>query len=143
MRIFNTYGPRMRPWDGRAAPTFIQQARAGQSITVHGDGSQTRSLCFVSDTIEGFVRLLHCPGATGPLNIGNPEEVTVLELAERIRDLVGSHSPIVFKGRPADDPERRCPDLTRTEALLGWRPKVSLQQGLAHTIDWCRENWAG
>ena len=141
VRIFNTYGPRMRADDGRAAPTFIRQAISGEPITVHGDGSQTRSLCFVDDTIEAFVRFLDTDGATGPLNIGNPEEVTVLQLAERVRTLTGATVPIVFHGRPADDPERRCPDLTRTEALLGWTPKVPLGQGLARTIDWCRRSW--
>jgi dTDP-glucose 4,6-dehydratase len=141
VRIFNTYGPRMRPSDGRAVPTFIRQALAGDPVTVHGDGSQTRSLCFVDDTIEAFVRFLDCEGATGPTNVGNPEEVSMLELAERVRMLAGSSSPIVFEGRPADDPERRCPDLTLSEELLGWSPKVSLDQGLAETIDWCRKSW--
>jgi dTDP-glucose 4,6-dehydratase len=143
VRIFNTYGPRMRPGDGRAAPTFIRQALAGKAMTVHGDGSQTRSLCYVDDTIEGFVRFLGCDGATGPLNIGNAEEVTVLELANHVRTIAGSSSAIVFESRPADDPERRCPDLTQTEAILGWTPKVPLDQGLASATQWCREHWFG
>jgi dTDP-glucose 4,6-dehydratase len=140
-RIFNTYGPRQRSGDGRAVPTFIGQAMAGEPITVHGDGSQTRSLCFVDDTVEGFLRLLHCDGVTGPVNVGNPEEVTVLQLAERIRFLAGSDSPIVFRGRPADDPERRCPDIRLPQALFGWRPRVTLSEGLERTIAWCRTTW--
>jgi dTDP-glucose 4,6-dehydratase len=137
VRIFNTYGPRMRHTDGRAVPTFIRQAIAGEPMTVHGDASQTRSLCYVDDTIEGLVRFLHCEDSNGPINIGNAEEVTILELARRVKALARSGSPIVFQGRPADDPERRCPDLTCTERLLGWNPKVPLDQGLAQTIWWC------
>jgi dTDP-glucose 4,6-dehydratase len=140
-RIFNTYGPRQRSGDGRAVPTFIGQALLGEPITVHGDGSQTRSLCFVDDTVEGFLRLLDCDGVTGPVNVGNPEEVTVLQLAERIRLLAGSDSPIVFRGRPEDDPERRCPDIRLPQALFGWSPRVTLSEGLARTIAWCRTTW--
>ena len=140
-RIFNTYGPRQRSGDGRAVPTFIGQALLGEPITVHGDGSQTRSLCFVDDTVEGFLRLLQCDGVTGPVNVGNPEEVTVLQLAERIRLLAGSDSPIVFRGRPQDDPERRCPDIRLPQALFGWSPRVSLSEGLERTIAWCRTAW--
>jgi dTDP-glucose 4,6-dehydratase len=141
-RIFNTYGPRMRRTDGRAVPTFIGQAMAGNPITVHGDGSQTRSLSFVSDTIEGFIRLLEYDGQAHPVNIGNPVEVTVLEIAELIRKLVRSDSEIVFTDRPVDDPSNRCPDLSRARAFLGWEPKVSLEDGLARTVDWCGEHWA-
>jgi len=142
VRIFNTYGPRMRPNDGRAVPTFIRQALADEPMTVHGDGSQTRSLCYVEDTIESFVRFLYTEGETGPLNIGNPEEITVLELAERVGSAAGTGAPIVFLGRPEDDPERRRPDLTRTESVLGWTPKMPLQAGLEQTLAWCRSEWA-
>jgi dTDP-glucose 4,6-dehydratase len=140
-RIFNTYGPRMRRTDGRAVPTFIDQALTGKPITVHGDGSQTRSLSFVTDTIEGFVRLLDYRGPARPVNIGNPDEATVLDIAELIKKLAGSDSEIVFTERPVDDPSTRCPDLSRARALLGWEPKVSLEAGLAQTLEWCRVAW--
>lgn len=140
-RIFNTYGPRMRSKDGRAVPSFIRQALSSESITVHGDGSQTRSLCYVDDTIEGLLRLLECEDALEPVNLGNPTEVTVLELARLIRDLADSSSEIVFTKRPPDDPQRRRPDISRAQRLLGWSPKVSLKHGLGKTIEWCRENW--
>ena len=139
-RIFNTYGERMRARDGRAVPTFLRQAQAGEPITVHGEGSQTRSLCYVSDLIEGFWRLMAWDG-TGPVNLGNPEEVTVRELAERIRDEVGSSSELAFVDRPEDDPERRCPDISLARAELGWEPKVPLDEGLARTVGWAREAW--
>jgi dTDP-glucose 4,6-dehydratase len=143
-RIFNTFGPRMRKADGRAVPTFIHQALTDQPITVHGDGSQTRSLAYVDDTVEGFIRLLGAGGVTGPVNIGNPEEVTVRHLAERIRDLTGATSGIHTVGRPVDDPERRCPDIGLARQLLGWAPAVTLDEGLQRTIDWCRRSgWAG
>jgi len=143
-RIFNTFGPRMRKADGRAVPTFIHQALTDQAITVHGDGSQTRSLAYVDDTVEGFIRLLEADGVTGPVNIGNPEEVTVRHLAERIRDLTGATSEIHAVGRPVDDPERRCPDISLARQLLGWAPAVTLDEGLQRTIDWCRRSgWAG
>jgi len=140
-RIFNTYGPRMRRCDGRAIPAFVGQALEGKPMTVHGDGSQTRSLCYVEDTVEGFVRLLRCDRASGPVNIGNPEEVTVRELAERVRTAVGSGSEIIFEPRPADDPERRCPDISLMTELLGWRPAVTLEEGLDRTVGWCRRHW--
>jgi nucleoside-diphosphate-sugar epimerase len=133
VRIFNTYGPRMRPNDGRAVPNFVVQALRGDPITVHGDGSQTRSLCYVDDLIEGIWRMLGS-GTTGPVNLGNPNEVTVLELAELIRSLAGSRSEIVFVGRPVDDPEVRCPDITLAKAELGWEPAVPLSEGLRRTI---------
>lgn len=142
-RIFNTFGPRMRRGDGRAVPTFISQAFEGKPLTVHGDGSQTRSLGFVSDLIEGFLRLLGTSDARDPVNLGNPQEVTVLDLAERIIRLTGSDSSITFSRRPEDDPERRCPDISRAGGLLGWRPEVSLDEGLARTVEWCRTHWAG
>jgi dTDP-glucose 4,6-dehydratase len=143
VRIFNTFGPRMRRGDGRAVPTFISQAFEGKPLTVHGDGSQTRSLCFVSDLIEGFLRLLGTGDARDPVNLGNPEEVTVLDLAERVIRLTGSNSSITFSGRPEDDPEKRCPDISRAGRVLGWRPEVSLDEGLARTVEWCRTHWAG
>jgi len=142
VRIFNTFGPRMRQADGRAVPTFISQALKGAPLTVHGDGTQTRSLCFVSDLIEGIVRLLQSD-ATEPVNIGNPEEVTVLDLAQRIALTAGSSSSIEFVGRPQDDPENRCPNITKATTLLGWTPRVSLKDGLTKTIDWCLESWGG
>jgi dTDP-glucose 4,6-dehydratase len=141
-RIFNTYGPRMRRTDGRAVPTFIGQALEGKPITVHGDGSQTRSLSFVTDTIEGFIRLLGYDGPAEPVNIGNPVETTVLEIAEMIRKLAGSDSEILFGDRPVDDPSNRCPDLSRARDLLAWEPKVTLEDGLARTMEWWRATWS-
>ena len=137
-RIFNTFGPRMRREDGRAVPTFIDQAERGESLTVHGDGSQTRSLCYVDDLVEGFWRFLNAD-VLGPVNIGNPHEVTVLELAELIRELSESRSPIVFTQRPIDDPEVRCPDITRARSALRWEPDVGLAEGIARTIAWFRD----
>ncbi len=133
VRIFNTYGPRMRRDDGRAVPTFITQATRGEPITVHGDGSQTRSLCYVDDLVEGVWRVLDSD-LTGPVNLGNPNEVTILELAELVRTLAGSHSEILFTQRPVDDPEVRCPDIALARADLGWEPAVSLHDGLTRTI---------
>jgi len=139
-RYFNTYGPRMRPDDGRAIPQFITQALAGEPLTVHGDGSQTRSVGYVDDTVEGTVRLLMLePGFHEPVNIGNPSEMSVSELAELIRDLAGSTSKIVFTERPVDDPSVRRPDITRARDLLGWEPKIDPRDGLTRTIDWFRE----
>ena len=141
VRIFNTYGPRMRRADGRAVPNFVSQALEGQPLTVYGDGSQTRSLCYVSDLIEGFVALIGQDGETGPVNIGNPEEVTMLELAQRIRALAGEASGIVHAPLPADDPTRRRPDISLAQSALGWSPTVCLDEGLAATMDWCRQHW--
>jgi len=138
-RIFNTYGPGMRRDDGRAVPTFIIQALRGEPITVHGDGRQTRSLCYVADLIDGVWRLTSSD-VSGPVNLGNPEEVTVLELAERIRILSESPSKIVFTERPMDDPQNRCPDITRAQGV-GWEPKVPLDQGLSATVSWARSAW--
>lgn len=140
-RIFNTFGPRLRKLDGRAVPTFIRQALAGEPLTVHGDGSQTRSLCYVVDMVEGLWRLLRSD-LSGPLNLGGPEEVKVLDLAYLIRSLVGSDSEIAFGERPAGDPEVRCPDIARARAHLGWEPRTSLNDGLERTIDWARGAWA-
>jgi dTDP-glucose 4,6-dehydratase len=137
VRIFNTYGERMRPRDGRAIPTFIRQALRGEPITVAGDGSQTRSVCYVDDLVEGILRLLRSD-LPGPVNIGNPHELTMLELAERIRELAKSDSQIVFIERPEDDPTVRQPDITLARTALGWEPQVPLDQGLARTIEWFR-----
>ncbi|MCV7345435.1 UDP-glucuronate decarboxylase [Mycolicibacterium rhodesiae] len=137
MRIFNTYGPRMRPDDGRAIPNFINQALANIPITVHGDGSQTRSVCHVDDLVEGALRLLFSDLA-GPVNIGNPHEVTMLELAELIRELAGSDSPVEFTARPQDDPSQRQPDITLARTELHWEPTVDVRDGLRETIAWFR-----
>ncbi len=133
VRIFNTYGPRMRMNDGRAVPTFIAQATRGDPITVHGDGYQTRSLCYVDDLVEGIWRFL-AADTTGPLNLGSQEEVTVLQLADLVRTLTGSRSEIVFAQRPTDDPQVRCPDITLARNVLGWEPTTALREGLARTI---------
>ncbi|MEV5748576.1 UDP-glucuronic acid decarboxylase family protein [Actinoallomurus sp. NPDC052308] len=135
VRIFNTYGPRMRPHDGRAIPTFIRQALLGEPLTVAGDGSQTRSICYVDDTVTGILALA-LSDLPGPVNIGNPEEMTVLELAETIRELSGSDSPIVFVDRPVDDPGMRRPDTTLARERLDWRPAVPRDVGLRRTLDW-------
>ena len=137
-RIFNTYGSRMRPEDGRAIPTFIPQALRGEPITVFGDGKQTRSFCYVSDLIDGIYRLL-MSGCNDPVNLGNPDERSILELTERIVRLTGSKSQIVHRPLPVDDPKVRQPDITTAERLLGWRPSVDLEEGLRVTIDWFRE----
>jgi len=134
IRIFNTYGPRMRRHDGRAVPNFIDQALTGQPITVYGDGSQTRSLCYVDDLIEGIWRVLGAD-LTGPINLGSTEEVSVRELAELIRSLANSASEVVFEARPVDDPEVRRPDTTLARELLDWQPVVSLHDGLQKTLD--------
>jgi dTDP-glucose 4,6-dehydratase len=137
LRIFNTYGERMRPNDGRAIPTFIRQALKGEPITVAGDGSQTRSVCYVDDLVEGILRLLRSD-LPGPVNIGNPYELTMLELAERIKELSKSESEIVFIPRPEDDPSVRQPDITLAKRELGWEPQVPLDEGLSRTIEWFR-----
>jgi nucleoside-diphosphate-sugar epimerase len=134
-RIFNTYGPRLSPGDGRVVSTFIAQALRGEPLTVYGDGSQTRSLCYVDDEIAGLVALLDSP-LTGPVNIGNPDERTVLELADLVLEVSGSGSPIVFEPLPADDPTRRCPDITLATTALGWRPTVALRDGIARTMEY-------
>lgn len=139
VRIFNTYGPRMRPKDGRAIPTFIRQALQGEPLTVAGDGSQTRSVCYVSDLVDGLVRLL-LSDQEGPVNIGNPHEISVLDLARQIRELTGSTSDVQLVPRPVDDPTVRRPDITLARTLLGWEPSVSLDDGLGRTIDWLRQH---
>jgi dTDP-glucose 4,6-dehydratase len=137
VRIFNCHGPRMRPDDGRAIPTFVGQALAGEPLTVAGDGSQTRSIQYVDDLVEGVVRLL-LSGHPGPMNIGNPHEVTMTELATLIRELTGSRSEISYIPRPEDDPMVRRPDITLARTVLGWEPQVSLADGLKRTIEWFR-----
>jgi dTDP-glucose 4,6-dehydratase len=134
VRIFNTHGPRMRLRDGRVVPNFIAQALRGEPITVYGDGSQTRSFCYVSDLVEGLVRLLRSDYDKGPVNLGNPTEVTILQFAERIKALTGSKSPIVHRELPVDDPKVRQPDITRARSILGWEPVVGLDDGLRKTI---------
>jgi dTDP-glucose 4,6-dehydratase len=137
VRIFNTMGERMRTDDGRAVPTFIAQSLAGEPMTVHGDGSQTRSVGYVSDLVEGVWRLLQSD-VTDPVNIGNPEEHTVLQLAHAVAEAVGVQPEIRFVDRPVDDPSQRRPDITRARELLGWEPEVSLQEGLGRTAAWFR-----
>jgi UDP-glucuronate decarboxylase len=139
-RIFNTYGPHMHPKDGRVVSNFIMQALRGEDITIYGDGTQTRSFCFVSDLIDGFLKLMDTPHEiTGPVNIGNPGEFTMLELAEKIIQLTGSKSQPVFKPLPEDDPKQRRPDITRAKEQLGWEPKVDLKDGLKPTIEYFRQ----
>jgi dTDP-glucose 4,6-dehydratase len=138
VRIFNTHGPRMRPNDGRAIPAFATQALTGQPITVAGDGSQTRSIIYVDDQVEGIIRLLDSELA-GPVNIGNPYETSVLDLARTVKRLAGSDSEIVFTPRPEDDPTVRQPDITLARDALGWEPKIDYEDGLRRTIDWFRE----
>jgi len=137
VRIFNTHGPRMRLNDGRVVPNFISQALRGEPLTVYGDGSQTRSFCYVSDLVEGIVRLLRSDHS-GPVNCGNPMEVSILQFAEKIRALTGSTSEIVFRPLPEDDPKVRQPDIGLARRLLGWEPRVSLEDGLRRTIDYFR-----
>jgi dTDP-glucose 4,6-dehydratase len=141
VRIFNTYGPRMRLNDGRALPNFVFQALTGQPITVYGDGRQTRSFCYVSDLIEGIHRLMHSD-ERAPVNLGNPQEVPILEFAERVRALVGVDVPIVFKPLPEDDPKQRCPDISKARRLLNWEPKVGLEEGLRLTLEFFRKQVA-
>ena len=143
VRIFNTYGPRMHPNDGRVVSNFIVQAIRGEDITIYGDGSQTRSFCHVDDLIEGFLRMMETPaGVTGPVNLGNPGEFTMLELAELVLQLTGSRSKLVFKPLPADDPKQRQPDIRLAQDLLDWKPKIALEDGLKNTIEYFRDLFA-
>ena len=142
VRIFNTYGPRMKLRDGRVVPAFIDQALAGKPLTVFGDGSQTRSFCYVSDLVEGLVRLMGSAEHL-PVNIGNPNELTILEFAKRIQEEVGTANEILYKPLPEDDPKQRRPDITRARKLLGWEPKVTLAEGLARTVAHFRETQDG
>ncbi len=139
MRIFNTYGPRMHPHDGRVVSNFIVSALSGQPLTIYGDGSQTRSFCYVDDLVEGMVRLMNSPvGVAGPINIGNPGEFTVRDLADQVMALIPDNAGIEFLPLPQDDPVRRQPDISKARAVLGWEPSVPLSQGLPRTIDYFR-----
>jgi UDP-glucuronate decarboxylase len=138
VRIFNTYGPKMAENDGRVVSNFILQALKGEDITVYGQGEQTRSFCFVSDLVEGLIRMMDCPGFTGPVNLGNPTETTILEFARKIIALTGSGSRVVFKPLPADDPKQRQPDITLAKQMLDWEPKVRVDDGLKQTIEYFR-----
>ena len=143
-RIFNTYGPRMHPNDGRVVSNFIVQALRGEAITIYGDGSQTRSFCYVDDLIEGFVRMMATPDdVTGPINIGNPGEFTIRELAEKVLALTGSRSALVHRPLPENDPTQRQPDIARARSLLGWEPEVALEAGLRKTIRYFDDLLAG
>jgi len=136
-RIFNTYGPRMHPNDGRVVSNFIVQSLKGENITVYGDGSQTRSFCYVEDLIDGFIKLMNSPDEfTGPVNLGNPVEFTILELAKEVIRITNSKSKIIFEPLPSDDPKQRKPDITLAHKDLGWSPKCSLQEGLLSTIEY-------
>jgi UDP-glucuronate decarboxylase len=138
VRIFNTYGPRMNAEDGRVVSNFIVQALRGEDITVYGDGSQTRSFCYVDDLVEGFMRMMEKDGVTGPVNLGNPGEFTILELAEQVIRKIGSRSKIVHRPLPQDDPLQRRPDISLAESELGWRPTIPLSEGLDRTISYFR-----
>jgi UDP-glucuronate decarboxylase len=138
-RIFNTYGPRMLPDDGRVVSNFVVQALRGEDLTIYGDGLQTRSFCYADDLIEGFIRLMNHDQLTGPVNLGNPGEFTMLELAEQILKKVGGKSKLTFHPLPGDDPKQRCPDITLASEQLGWKPKLSLDEGLDPTIEYFRK----
>ena len=141
VRIFNTYGPRMHPNDGRVVSNFAVQALNDAPITIYGDGSQTRSFCYVDDMVEGFIRMMESEeNFTGPVNLGNPGEFTIRELAEKTLEMTGSRSEIQYLDLPADDPRQRCPDIDLAKRELGWKPTVDLETGLARTIEWFREN---
>ncbi len=137
VRIFNTYGPRMRVKDGRAVPAFMSQALRNEDVTVFGDGSQTRSFCYVSDLVDGIIRMMES-GENSPINIGNPAEMTIKQIAETIIEMTGSKSRVIYQPLPEDDPKVRRPDITRARTLLGWEPKVDLREGLTKTIDYFR-----
>jgi dTDP-glucose 4,6-dehydratase len=141
VRIFNTYGPRMRLRDGRAVPAFMSQALTGEDVTVFGDGTQTRSFTYVSDLVDGILRLMESD-TNDPVNIGNPHEVTIEEIARTIIKLVASRSQIVYRPLPVDDPKQRRPDITRARTLLGWEPKVNLEDGLMKTVDYFKRKLA-
>ena len=139
VRIFNTYGPRMHPNDGRVVSNFIVQALRGEDLTIYGDGTQTRSFCYVDDLVDGLLRMMDAPdGTTGPINLGNPHDFTMLELAEMTLRLTGSRSRLVRRPLPQDDPKQRQPDITRAKATLAWQPKVELEEGLGRTVDYFR-----
>jgi UDP-glucuronate decarboxylase len=139
MRIFNTYGPRMHPDDGRVVSNFIVQALKGAPITIYGDGTQTRSFCYVDDLVKGMISLMSTgPDVSGPVNIGNPNEFTILELATKVKELTNSDSDIVFKDLPSDDPKQRQPDISLARSLLSWEPTIELEQGVKSTIEYFR-----
>jgi UDP-glucuronate decarboxylase len=140
VRIFNTYGPRMHPHDGRVVSNFIMQALRGEDITLYGTGSQTRSFCYVDDLIEGFMRMMDCEDFTGPVNLGNPHEFTIRELAEKVLALTGSRSALIYKPLPQDDPKQRQPDISLAVERLGWRPTIELEEGLRKTIEYFKKN---
>ena len=142
LRIFNTYGPRMHPNDGRVVSNFLVQALRGQDITLYGDGSQTRSFCYVDDLIEGMMRLMRTEGITGPVNIGNPHEFTILELAQKVVALTESTSKVILKPLPADDPKQRQPDISLAQKSLGWNPTVELDEGLRRTMEYFKNEVA-
>ncbi|MCX7725414.1 MAG: GDP-mannose 4,6-dehydratase [Chitinispirillaceae bacterium] len=139
VRIFNTYGPRMLPDDGRVVSNFIVQALKGEDITVFGDGSHTRSFCYVDDLIEGMIRFMNCENFIGPVNLGNPEEFTIKELAEKIIKITGSSSRIVYRSLPLDDPKQRQPDISLAKEKLKWEPKVKLEEGLRKTVEYFKK----
>jgi len=139
VRIFNTYGPRMAIDDGRVISNFIVQALRGEALTIYGDGTQTRSFCYISDMVGGLIRMMEADGLTGPINLGNPVESTILEIAEKIQSIAKSKSQITLRPLPSDDPERRCPDIEMAQSRLHWRPEVSLQTGMKTTVDYFRE----
>jgi UDP-glucuronate decarboxylase len=140
MRIFNTYGPRMHPNDGRVISNFIVQALKNEDITIYGDGSQTRSFCYVDDLLEGMIRLMNTPDSfTGPVNVGNPDEFTIKQLAELVIEMTDSESKLIFKPLPEDDPLQRQPDISLAKKELGWEPSINLETGLAKTIDYFRK----
>ncbi len=141
VRIFNTYGPRLRPGDGRVISNFLMQALRGEPLTIYGDGSQTRSFCYVDDLIEGILRLSRTDVHL-PVNIGNPDEFTILECARAVLEVTGSRSELRFEPLPEDDPTRRCPDITRARTLLGWEPRVALKEGLAMSLEFYRDRAA-
>jgi UDP-glucuronate decarboxylase len=144
VRIFNTYGPRMHPNDGRVVSNFIVQALRGEDITLYGDGGQTRSFCYVDDLVDGLMRMMaSAPEETGPINLGNPAEFTIRQLAELVIEVTGSRSQLVFRPLPSDDPKQRKPDISRAEATLGWRPSVPLRDGLLSTIDYFEDQLRG
>jgi len=139
VRLFNTYGPRMRKNDGRVIPNFVTQCLTNKSITIFGDGSQTRSFCYVSDIIDGLYKMMHS-GWVGPKNLGNPKEITVLELAKMIRRLTKSKSKFIYKDLPQDDPTKRQPDISKARQMLDWQPKIELEEGLKKTVEWFKKN---
>ena len=143
IRIFNTYGPRMHPSDGRVVSNFIVQALKGEDLTIYGDGKQTRSFCYVDDLIEGFIRFMAQTQTVGPMNLGNPGEFTMLQLAEKTLELIGGKSKIVHKPLPSDDPKQRQPDITLAKKVLKWEPAIALEEGLANTIEYFRKRVAG